>query len=277
MSEPIVLTDPPMLDETGMDIALAFERINPSKYDKPVGWATIPDSELPGVMAKAYSGEIDLEEDLGWHEGDIRLVGPYQWIITDPGHFELEDGTPCKFVIIEDEGWGFDTAIHSCICKNKTSWSALTDLRTVLNGIDFSTYAPGFNSILKNFKVVTANAYNGRGVTTTIDRITLPAEKEIFGNRVLGNAAEAAALTQLNYFKTLSNRHNHFLNAWVYPESWYISNGTFLMSRSLSATQPALSSYLNVVAYCCANDNKTNYNIGDNTVYSRSYRKMACI
>lgn len=86
---------------------------------------------------------------------------------------------------------------------NSGSWGGAA-IRTYLNDYVFPAMSADDKALFTQFKTITANPYNGTVLETSIDYLALCAEKEIFGAATYGNVTEANALTQFDYYKTIS-------------------------------------------------------------------------
>lgn len=84
---------------------------------------------------------------------------------------------------------------------NTGSWED-SAIRTYLNDYVFPAMSADDRAIFTQFKTITADPYNGTTLDTSTDNLALLAEKEIFGASTYSNATEAAALTQIDYYKT---------------------------------------------------------------------------
>jgi len=204
------VTKPMALDDTTKSIANSLY----VAALKNVSWADADDDMLYEIMRRNNNGELSIVDDLGWREGDVREVTftngeSHKLIITDPGHYELVTPLPngkttCNFVVVMDECMNTGRKMNSSD-TNTGSWAS-SAMRANIDGYVTYYLPPGIRSILKPMKIKTATEYNSSSVTTTEDTIALFAEKEVFGTNTFSTAQEAAALTQLNYFKTSSNR-----------------------------------------------------------------------
>lgn len=225
-----------MISESNIESAVGTEKDTPyvelvgsgGEYDYP--WATIPDELLPGLMEKVDQGRINLVSDLGWMPGDERVVEIYPplsnktwymvFVLTDPGYYELANPTisgktHCNFVVAAVTSPNGNPMYSNDLLKmdnTNGSWIE-SPMRTALNGEFLNSLQPGFQSILKSFKVISSANYNTSVLRTTDDKLATFAEKEVFGAGTYGNEAEANALKQLNYFKNASNR--------LLENSWY--------------------------------------------------------
>ena len=86
---------------------------------------------------------------------------------------------------------------------NNGSWDDAA-IREYLNDYVFPAMTAADQALFTQFKTITANPYNGTVLETSIDYLALCAEKEIFGAATYGNVTEANALTQFDYYKTIS-------------------------------------------------------------------------
>jgi len=262
--------DPLFLDETAKLIDQNLKCVlglSDMHFDNTSSWNLIPDEDLPSVMARVNSGEIDIVEDLGWMPGDVREVTctdntKLEWVLTDPSHYELTNPLPngkstCNYVVVLKDRHPTSLAMNSTN-TNAGSWESSlmkTQIQPDYVGGIFSTLPEGFKSILQSFKVKTATEYNSSSVTTSTQKIALFAEKEAFGTNTFSTAQEAAALTQLNYFKTSSNRIktvNGSASAW-WLRSPFSSNATTfcLVTTTGSATGASASFTYGVCAFGC--------------------------
>ena len=180
----------------------------------PMGWGEIDDKRLPALMSEVDAGDIDLTNDLGWESGDERVVKltndeEITLILTDPDHYTLatptaSGRTTCNFTIVVKQCLN-TTHKMNLSGTNAGSWHS-SDMRTYLNNDVINLLPNGLKSILKEFNVVTATEYNVSTLKTSVDKLALFAEKEVQGAITYSNTTEANALTQLDYFKTASNK-----------------------------------------------------------------------
>ena len=210
------VTSPVLLDDTLSAIADAVEEIGrPVIIQNQYGsWKKIKDDKLPELMAQVDTGDIDLTNDLGWESGDERTVTlttgeEITIILTDPEHYTLANATEsgqtkCNFTLVLKACLNTTHNMNSS-ATNSGSWNS-SAMRTWLNGTVINYLPAGLKSILKEFNVITATEYNASTLTTSVDKLALFAEKEVQGSRTYSNTTEANALTQLDYFKTSSNK-----------------------------------------------------------------------
>ena len=184
---------------------------------KIVSWADGTDEEIAAMVAAADAGKLNLSDY--WHEGDERTVHlsamsatgvgeshaaqDVVMVLTDPGHFTLSNGKPCNFVVLQKDclkEYGYMNS-HS---TNSGGWDACLR-RTWCNSVYRNAIPATLRSAFKQFKVRTANDY-GSGVTESTDWFALPSEMEVFGSTTYANSSAESENTQLNWYKTSSNR-----------------------------------------------------------------------
>lgn len=186
---------------------------------KIVSWADGTDEQIAAMVAAADAGKIVLSDY--WSEGDTRTVHlsamsgsvpnaneshvaqDVQMILTDPGHFTLANGKKCSFVVLQKD----------CLKE-----SGMMNLRGINSGgWDACPRRMWCNSVYRNaipatlrpiFKQFTTYAANGIGSTSTAssDYFALFSEKEVFGSTTYANSSAESQNTQLDYYKTSSNR-----------------------------------------------------------------------
>lgn len=188
---------------------------------KIVTWANGTDAEIAAMIAAADAGQIDLSDY--WSIGDKRTVHlsamtagdglntaqPEQDVVL----VLMDTGAQSGYKDINNKPVNFVWGQENCLSAtgrintsntNTGSWDS-SAIRTDLNNKYYNALPATFKSCLKQFKTVTAQTYNGSTNQTSNDYIALFAEKEIFGSATYSNATEAAALTQIDYYKTAAN------------------------------------------------------------------------
>lgn len=93
---------------------------------------------------------------------------------------------------------------------NSGSWDG-SAISEYLNDYVFPAMSADDRALFTQFKTITADPYNGTTLETSVDNLALFAEKEIFGSATYSNVTEAAALTQIDYYKTLAT-HTKYAN-----------------------------------------------------------------
>lgn len=200
-------------------------------------FATATDAEIAAMVSEADAGYIDLYDDCGWRVGQeheislsaIAASGTYggvSWsvgesqpaqtatlVLTNHGGKELTQSvldksgqprTECSFQ------WDLKDSLSQGGYLNSTdtntgSWKSCSR-RAWCNYGFYQALPPELRAAFKQFKVLTAQTYNGSTNETVDDYCALRAEKEIFGARTYSNTTEAASLSQATYYATSANR-----------------------------------------------------------------------
>lgn len=181
-------------------------------------FSSCTDAQFAALVSGADNGNIDLSSI--WAIGDERTVHLAAIAANSAGAFTIAmDEQDVEFVIM-DFSYNGQTGINAVIgqknCLNQFarmnasntstgSWNGSL-MRTDLNNLYYNALPGTFRNCLKTFTVTTAATHNGSSNHTTSDKIALFAEKEIFGATTYSNTIEAAALTQIEYYKTSANR-----------------------------------------------------------------------
>ena len=184
---------------------------------KIVSWADGTDEEVAAMVAAADAGKLNLSDY--WHEGDTRTVQlsamsatgvgeshsaqSVQFVLSDPGHFTLANGKKCSFVVLQKDCLKEPGYMNS-YSSNNGGWNSC-QRRTWCNNVYRNAIPASLRGIFKQFKVRTANG-SGSGVTESTDWFSLFSEKEVFGSTTYANSSAESQNTQLNWFKTSSNR-----------------------------------------------------------------------
>lgn len=186
---------------------------------KIVPWSTGTDEQIAAMVAAADAGEIVLSDY--WSAGDTRTVQlsampgsvanadeshaaqSVEFVLTDPGHYTLANGKPCSFVVLQKDCLNEGGAINSQK-TNSGGWNSCPR-RTWCNSVYRNAIPSSLRGIFKQFNVRTADGSSGSAVDST-DWFSLFSEKEIFGSTNYANASAEKKNTQLNYYKTSSNR-----------------------------------------------------------------------
>ena len=184
-----------------------------------VSWSDGTDEQIAAMVAAADAGKINLSDY--WHEGDTRTVHlsamsgsvsnaneshaaqNVQFVLSDPGHFTLANGKPCNFVVLQKDCLK-ETGVMNQSNTNSGGWNSC-QRRTWCNNVYRNAIPASLRGIFKQFKVRTANG-SGSGVTESTDWFSLFSEKEVFGSTTYANSSAESQNTQLNWFKTSSNR-----------------------------------------------------------------------
>lgn len=183
-----------------------------------VPWSTGTDEQIAAMVAAADAGKIVLTDY--WSAGDTRKVHLsamsglsgtsethaeqyVRFVLADPGHYTLANGQPCNFVVLQKNCLKMGGAMDSDK-TNKGGWNSCPR-RTWCNSVYRDAIPSGLRPIFKQFKVHTAD---GKGSTTveSTDWFSLFSEKEIFGSTTNADSSAESQNTQLDYYKTSSNR-----------------------------------------------------------------------
>ena len=177
-------------DQEIIDMLEAHEQgvINITDY-----W-TVNDKRTASIAAIAATGV-----------GESHAAQQVHVVLSHRGGQTLEDGSACTFQ------WDFVEALAEKGYMNSSNTNS--------GGYDGSARAPWndtpmYNALpawlkkmTKPFKV-TSGVGGGAssGLQTTVHKLALRAEKEVFGSRTYSFSDEANALTQVDYYKTADNR-----------------------------------------------------------------------
>ena len=216
-----------------------------------VSWADGTDEQIAAMVAAADAGQINLSDY--WHEGDTRTVSlsampatgvgeshaaqRVQFVLSDPGHFTLANGKKCSFVVLQKDCLKEHGVMNSQV-TNSGGWNNCPR-RTWCN----STYRNAIPSTLRPiFKQFTNYAANGTGssAVASSDYFALFSEKEVFGSTTHANSSAESKNSQLNWFKTSSNRikkngMNGSANIW-WERSPYSGNSRAFCGVASSGT-----------------------------------------
>lgn len=200
-----------------------------------VPWSTGTDEQIAAMVAAADAGKIVLTDY--WSAGDVRTVHlsamsassgtsethaaqDVQFVLTDPGHYMLANGKPCNFVVLQKDCLKESGAMNSQI-TNRGGWN-LCPRRTWCNSVYRDAIPSSLRGIFKQFKVRTANGSGSNAVEST-DYFSLFSEKEVFGSTTYANSSAESQNTQLDYYKTSSNRIKRINGS---ADSWWERSAT---------------------------------------------------
>ena len=206
---------------------------------KVVGWADGTDEEIAAMVAAADAGKLNLSDH--WHVGDERTVQlsamsatgvgeshaaqSVQFVLSDPGHFTLASGKPCNFVVNMKDCLK-ETGYMNSSNTNSGGWNGCAR-RTWCNNVFRNAIPSGLRPAFKQFKTKAATG-TGTASTTSTDWFALPSEMEVFGRVTYANSSAESGNTQLNYYKTSSNRVKKVNGSadWWWERSPYSSIST---------------------------------------------------
>ena len=182
-----------------------------------VSWADGTDDEIAAMVAAADAGQIDLSDY--WHVGDTRTVNlsvmpatgvgeihaaqSVQFVLTDPGHYTLANGKKCSFVVLQKDCLK-EYGVMNSRGTNNGGWNNCPR-RTWCNSVYRNAIPSTLRGIFKQFTTYAANGTGSSSVAST-DYFALFSEKEVFGSTAYANSSAESQNTQLNWFKTSSNR-----------------------------------------------------------------------
>ena len=248
-----------------------------------VSWADGTDEQISNMILLADAGQIDLVKDAGWKVGDTRRVSlaamektgtfdgvswtvgeshaaqDVELVLMNVGGVKLADGNDCHFVVgmkdcLNESGYmnssQFDTG----------SWDGCAR-RNWCNGAFRQALPEKLRGIFKQSNTITAKAYNGTELQTSVDYFFLPAERQIFGSgygHAASNNTEAASTD---------------LPQWT----WYATTGNGIKQKSGSAIgwweRSPCSSYSNAFCFVNSSGNAD----WDNTANTYGIAPCGCI
>lgn len=182
-----------------------------------VPWSTGTDEQIAAMVAAADAGEIVLSDY--WSEGDTRNVSLsamsatgvgeshaaqiVQFVLSDPGHFTLANGKPCNFVVLQKDSLNEKGHMNGTI-TSIVGWNDCPR-RTWCNSVYRNAIPASLRGIFKQFTTYAANGTGSSSVASS-DYFALFSEKEVFGLTTYANSSAESQNSQLDWFKTSSNR-----------------------------------------------------------------------
>lgn len=184
-----------------------------------VSWADGTDEEVAAMVAAADAGKINLSDY--WKAGDTRTVHlsamsgsvananeshaaqDVQMVLTDPGHYTLANGKKCNFVVLQKDCLK-EYGVMNSRGTNSGGWDACPR-RTWCNSVYRNAIPSTLRDIFKQFTTYAANGSGSSSVASS-DYFALFSEKEVFGSTMYASRSAEKQNTQLNWFKTSSNR-----------------------------------------------------------------------
>lgn len=184
---------------------------------KIVSWADGTDEEVAAMVAAADAGKLNLSDY--WKAGDTRTVRlsympatgvseshaaqDVVMVLSDPGHFTLASGKKCNFVVNMKDCLNENGYMNSS-STNSGGWNGCAR-RKWCNNVFRNAIPSGLRPAFKQFQTKAATGIGSSSATST-DWFALPSEMEVFGRTSFANATAESGNTQLNYYKTSSNR-----------------------------------------------------------------------
>ena len=195
-------------------LKMAYE-YNPLKI---VTWADGTDKQIAAMVAAADAGEINLSDY--WHEGDTRTVSlsamsatgvgeshaaqSVRFVLTDPGHYTLANGKPCNFVVLQKDCLKERGRMNQQ-GTNSGGWDRCKR-RTWCNSVYRNAIPSTLRGIFKQFTTYAGIDNSSPISVASSDYFALFSEREVFGSTTYADSTTESQNTQLNYYKTSSNR-----------------------------------------------------------------------
>ena len=226
-------------------------------------FASATDAQINAMMTAYYNGDLSIAE-MGWNFGDTRTVALPAMAATGVGEshvaqtvtyviLNVDNGvdavtnpnynyqlvTPINghtrpaFIIGQKDilanGNTAEYGYMNGSPTNSGSWPACAR-RTWCNDVYYNAIPSDFRSLIKQVTVKTG-VYNASTIVTSNDYIFLLGEREILDSMGSTSQAEYDALSQLDYYKTASNRIKYAgstASPWRGRSPYYIRGTAFL-------------------------------------------------
>lgn len=209
------------------------------KHGTAYDFKNCSDNTLRELITASLNGEIDLYEDCGWRVGDKRIVEVNNIAATGVGESHVRQEIA---IVLSHHGQrrgvayttaaktksganrlypAFEWDMSECLLEtgymnssntNSGSWNSSARKNWMTK---FAEALPSFLT-MKDFKVITATEYNSTVNKETTGKVSLRAEKEIFGTRSYSNQTEADAIDQVDFYTISANRIKHVAGAPKY-------------------------------------------------------------
>ena len=201
-----------------LNLAIAKSIIGGGGQVEIVSWADGTPAQLAAMLFANDAGLIDINDY--WSVGDERTEHLSAIAANPNGAFTTAMDAQDVVMVIMNEGYMNQPGIHFVVGQkdvlnrdgrmnatrtNTGSWKDSL-MRADLNNLYYNAFSADFRALFKSFGVLTAQTGDGSINETVQDYFALFAEKEVFGAAELSNATEAAALSQIEYYKTSANR-----------------------------------------------------------------------
>lgn len=214
---------------------------------KIVTWGGGTDEEIIACIEALDDGTLTTE-DLGWDVGDVRTISLNA---ISAGTYNVAHAAQDQaFVIMEVSDYNgvghYIIGLESVIKENETIELTNTNQngwhnsrgRRCCDAI-FDMIPSSISPIFKEFTVTTSTKGNSNtpGTTDQTCKISIPAEKEIFGTKVKSSSSEFNSdkvHSQLEWYKTSSNlikRVNNTIQNWWERSPYYGSNNDFAFAQ----------------------------------------------
>lgn len=180
-----------------------------------VSWSKGTPAQIAAMLQAHDDGLINITDY--WNIGDERTVN--LGAISAGTVLPAMAAQTVKTVLM-NEGYNSQSGIHyvvglkDCLSDasaentsntNAGSWGS-SAIRADLNSVYYNAFPANEKALYKQFNTVTISENDSTTLQTVQDYFALPAEKEIFGEVSYCVTQEAAALTQIDYYKTTANR-----------------------------------------------------------------------
>ena len=212
-----------------------------------VSWASGTDAQIAAMVEAADKGQIKLSDY--WKPGDKRTVGlssmgtiggisethaaqSVVFELSDPGHFELENGKRCSFVVNQVDCLD-EAGVMNTSNTNSGGWDGCPR-RNWCNTTYRNAVPAALRPIFKRFKTYAANG-SGSTYVESLDYFALPCEREVFGSNTYANASTESRCSQLEYYKTSSKRikrRNGSAGYWWERSAYSGSSNSFCLVTS---------------------------------------------
>lgn len=190
----------------------------------PVAWGSGSDSDLAATIAAAKAGSVDLTQH--WSVGDTRTVRLAA--MAAPGVGESHVAQDVQVVLMHKNWKDANGTVHPFLWglkdglangtsgeygymnssnDNSGGWNNMPR-RTWCNNTFLASLPAWLRDATGTTAVKTANG-SGSGTVVSSDRCFLPSEREVFGSTSYANSTAESGMTQIEYYKTSSNRIKH--------------------------------------------------------------------
>lgn len=206
-----------------------------------VSWASGTDAQIAAMVEAADRGQIKLSDY--WKPGDKRTVSlssmgaiggisethtaqSVVFELSDPGHFELENGKKCSFVVNQVDCLD-EAGVMNTSNTNSGGWDGCPR-RNWCNTTYRNAVPAALRPIFKRFKTYAANG-SGSTYVESLDYFALPCEREVFGSNAYADASTESLCSQLEYYKTSSKRIKKIDGSagWWWERSAYSGNSYY--------------------------------------------------
>ena len=191
------------------------------KLIESASWSTGADAEIQAMAASAKAGSVDLTQH--WSVGDTRTVSLSAMAPTGVGESHVAQNVQVVLMhknwkdvngVTHPFLWGLKDGLANGTSgerghmnssnTNSGGWDSCAR-RAWCNGVFFNALPAYLQEATGTTAVKTANSFGGTYVISN-DKCFLPAEFEIFGGNTYADSGAESGLTQIEYYKTSSNR-----------------------------------------------------------------------